>query len=87
MVINSYDLLKDICDDKKFHKTIAGPLAEARNALGDGLFTVSFKTCTVSYPCINWISLDRPSMMNLTGLSLVRSSASVFTAVTYIIWT
>ena len=85
MVINSYDLLKDVCDDKKFRKTVAGPLVEVRNGLGDGLFTVSSKASTVRLLCINRIVFDRPSLTNLTGLSLVRSPASLFTALTTII--
>lgn len=32
--------MNDVSDDKKFYKTVIGPLMLVRNAIGDGLFTV-----------------------------------------------
>ena len=40
MVLNSYELANETCDEKKFFKSLAGPLVQTRNGLADGLFTV-----------------------------------------------
>lgn len=32
--------MNEVCDEKKFYKTLSGPLVEARAGLLDGLFTV-----------------------------------------------
>jgi len=37
--INSVDLLAEVCDEKRFSKNVAGPLAELRAGVHDGLFT------------------------------------------------
>ena len=37
--LNSYELLDEISDEKKFYKNVGGPLTEVRNLGGDGLFT------------------------------------------------
>lgn len=40
IVVNTYKLQTEIHDEKRFHKIVAGPLAELRDHLtGDGLFT------------------------------------------------
>ncbi|ETN43966.1 uncharacterized protein HMPREF1541_10831 [Cyphellophora europaea CBS 101466] len=37
--VASAELLNEICDEKRFHKAVSGPLKEVRNGVGDGLFT------------------------------------------------
>ncbi|KAJ3487812.1 hypothetical protein NLI96_g3280 [Meripilus lineatus] len=37
--LNSYNLLQEVCDEKRFRKSVNAPLIEVRNGLGDGLFT------------------------------------------------
>jgi cytochrome P450 / NADPH-cytochrome P450 reductase len=37
--VSSQELVNELCDEKRFCKTVAGPLAEARNGVHDGLFT------------------------------------------------
>lgn len=32
-------MVDEACDEKRFHKHVAGPLKEVRNGAGDGLFT------------------------------------------------
>jgi cytochrome P450/NADPH-cytochrome P450 reductase len=39
IVLNSYELLNEVSDEKRFKKVIAGSLNEVRRAAGDGLFT------------------------------------------------
>jgi hypothetical protein len=40
VMINTYELLAEIYDEKRFHKIVAGPLGELREHLiGDALFT------------------------------------------------
>ncbi|KAL6712977.1 hypothetical protein ACLMJK_009532 [Lecanora helva] len=39
IVVNSYDVYNDTCDEKRFEKRTPGALHESRNFLGDGLFT------------------------------------------------
>ncbi|KAH9931026.1 cytochrome P450 [Amylocystis lapponica] len=39
VIVNSYELMNDVCDDKKFYKNIAGTFMQVRHGLGDGLFT------------------------------------------------
>ena len=39
VVINNYELLNEVCDEKRFEKVPAGAQNEVRNLLGDGLFT------------------------------------------------
>ncbi|THH28054.1 hypothetical protein EUX98_g6131 [Antrodiella citrinella] len=39
VVVNSYRLLNEVCDDKRFYKNLSGPLVETRAGLADGLFT------------------------------------------------
>ena len=38
-VVYSHQLVNEICDERKFRKTVEGALAEIRNVAGDGLFT------------------------------------------------
>ena len=38
--ISTQELLHEVCDDKRFRKTINPNLAEVRNGVADGLFTV-----------------------------------------------
>ena len=40
MIVSSYELMNDVCNDKRFSKAIVGGLVETRKGLGDGLFTV-----------------------------------------------
>lgn len=37
--ISSYELLDEVCDEKRFVKTVQGGLEQVRNGLKDGLFT------------------------------------------------
>ncbi|KAJ7579319.1 fatty acid hydroxylase [Mycena floridula] len=37
--VNSYELVNEVSDDKRFKKPIAGALLQVRNLAGDGLFT------------------------------------------------
>ena len=39
VVVSSYELLKDVMDDDKFEKVVAGGLKEVRAIIKDGLFT------------------------------------------------
>ena len=39
IVVNSYDVYNDLCDETRFEKRPAGGQREMRNAVGDGLFT------------------------------------------------
>ncbi|KZT69908.1 cytochrome P450 [Daedalea quercina L-15889] len=39
LVVSTYELLNDICDDKRFVKNPGGALEQVRNGVGDGLFT------------------------------------------------
>ena len=38
-MVSNYELFDEICDEKRFTKTIGGNLSELRIALHDGLFT------------------------------------------------
>ncbi len=38
-VVSSHELVKEICDEKRFHKAVHGVLIEIRRFAGDGLFT------------------------------------------------
>ena len=40
LVVSSYELMNDACDDKRFVKNPGGSLEQVRNGIGDGLFTV-----------------------------------------------
>ena len=42
IVVNSYELANEVCDDKRFPKIVNGALDELRRGVGDALFTVSF---------------------------------------------
>ena len=35
----SVDLVDELCDEKRFCKSVSGPLEQVRNGIGDGLFT------------------------------------------------
>ena len=39
VVLNTQELLNEICDQKRFHKEPTGPLLESRNGVGDAMFT------------------------------------------------
>ena len=39
VIVNTQELLNEICDEKRFYKRPSGTLAEVRNGVGDGLFT------------------------------------------------
>ena len=39
LVISTYELFNEICDEKKFGKAVTGGLKELRNLAHDGLFT------------------------------------------------
>ncbi|KAI0729796.1 cytochrome P450 [Fomitopsis betulina] len=39
LVVSSYELLNDACDDRRFVKNPSGSLEQVRNGVGDGLFT------------------------------------------------
>ncbi|EXJ56269.1 uncharacterized protein A1O5_12725 [Cladophialophora psammophila CBS 110553] len=38
-IISSVELLNEICDEKRFCKSLSGPLEQVRNGVGSGLFT------------------------------------------------
>lgn len=37
--VNSVELLDELCDEKRFCKSVSGALEQIRNGIGDGLFT------------------------------------------------
>lgn len=39
VIISSYDLINEICDEERFDKVVSGGLKEARALVGDGLFS------------------------------------------------
>ena len=39
ILVSSQELVNEVSDETRFHKTLAKPLAELRPAVGDGLFT------------------------------------------------
>jgi cytochrome P450/NADPH-cytochrome P450 reductase len=39
VIVSSYELLNELCDEKRFYKQPSGPLLQVRNGTGDGLFT------------------------------------------------
>ncbi len=43
VVLNTQELLHEICDQKRFHKEPTGPLLEFRNWAGDSMFTAYTK--------------------------------------------
>lgn len=43
--VSSYNLLKEISDEKRFSKKVTTGLKQVRNAIGDGLFTVCQRLC------------------------------------------
>lgn len=38
-MVNNYRLAREVLDETRFHKAVAGPLKEIRILVGDGLFT------------------------------------------------
>ena len=40
IIVNSVELVNDVSNEKRFFKSVVGPLQLVRNAIGDGLFTV-----------------------------------------------
>lgn len=41
VVISSHRLVNEVCDERRFKKSISASLGQVRNLVGDGLFTVS----------------------------------------------
>ena len=41
--INNYELLNEVCDEKRFTKKVAGALGQLRNAIHDGLITADIE--------------------------------------------
>ena len=39
IIINTQELLNEVCDGKRFTKTVSGPLGEVQNNIHEGLFT------------------------------------------------
>lgn len=39
LFISSYELMNEVCDEKRFSKKVSGPLEQIRNGVKDGLFT------------------------------------------------
>ena len=39
VMVNNYRLAREVLDETRFHKAVAGPLKEIRILVGDGLFT------------------------------------------------
>ena len=39
LVLSSYELINEVCDDDRFEKFVGGPLEQVRSLAGDGLFT------------------------------------------------
>ena len=39
IMVNNYRLAREVLDENRFHKTVAGALKEIRILIGDGLFT------------------------------------------------
>ena len=39
-MVNTAELVNDVSNEKKFYKSVVGPLQLVRNGVGDGLFTV-----------------------------------------------
>jgi hypothetical protein len=39
VMVNNYRLAREVLDEKRFHKAVAGALKEIRILVGDGLFT------------------------------------------------
>ena len=46
--MSTVELVNEASDEKKFSKTVTGPLVLVRNAVGDGLFTVSLDRLQLS---------------------------------------
>lgn len=38
-MVSSWELVNEVCDEKRFKKDIRGPLMQVRNGVHDGLFT------------------------------------------------
>ena len=38
-IVSSVELLTELCDEKRFSKSVSGPLKEVRNGVGNGLFS------------------------------------------------
>ena len=39
LFISTHELMNEVCDEKRFSKTVSGPLEQIRNGIEDGLFT------------------------------------------------
>jgi len=39
LFISTHELMNEVCDEKRFSKTVSGALEQIRNGVGDGLFT------------------------------------------------
>ena len=42
VVVSTVELVNEVSDEKRFSKSVVGPLMLVRNAIGDGLFTVRY---------------------------------------------
>ncbi|KAJ5908057.1 Oxidoreductase FAD/NAD(P)-binding [Penicillium taxi] len=42
VVVSSYELVDEVCNEKRFTKAVVGPLKEIRNGTHDGLFTANY---------------------------------------------
>ncbi|TCD71958.1 hypothetical protein EIP91_000090 [Steccherinum ochraceum] len=65
VVINTYELLNEVCNDERFYKSLGGPLEETRTGLLDGLFTAYHGEA-------NWGPAHR-LLMPAFGVTAVRS--------------
>ena len=39
LFISTHELMNEVCDEKRFAKSVSGPLEQIRNGVADGLFT------------------------------------------------
>lgn len=66
--VTSYDLANEVADESRFRKEVGGALNEARNLVGDGLFSVGIiSSLSLQFPNL----LPRPIMTSPTGRLLV----------------
>ncbi|KKA26480.1 hypothetical protein TD95_005311 [Thielaviopsis punctulata] len=42
VMVSSRELVNEVCDESRFHKSVNGPLGQVRNGVHDGLFTAKF---------------------------------------------
>lgn len=68
-MVTTRELLNELCNEKRFFKGVGSALREVRNAVGDGLFTVSFKFLALLL--FNIQKDNRPFLMKKIGQSHV----------------